>query len=341
VRSDPLFALSLAVVVAVVYLVVLRLVDLNEREPLWALVLALGLGAVAAAIAAAVVDPGFRVLDTFGEAFTAEAGKLVALVLAVGALEGISRLRGWSELNGPVDGLVYGAAVGLGWAVGETFHRELLVEGASAIDATASTFTLVWTAALGGLSHGLFGAIIGAGFGVALSARHAVTRLLAPLVAFGAALLAHLGYELLATGDSLSGSFGRTLASALLPLALVAALMVFGLLRERRAIADELADEAAGGVVSAEDLERLRSPGARRAFALSRLAKGDLDGWLSARALHNRQVQLALTERRARAEQDAGRRAGLDAEAGHLRRSILELKARLDGGATPGRGAAV
>ena len=331
VASDPLFAISLAIVVAVVYLVVLRAIDLNEREPLWALVLALGLGAIAAAIAAAVVDPGFRVLDTFGEALTAETGKLVALVLALGALEGISRLRGWSELNGPVDGLVYGAAVGLGWAVGEAFHRELLAGAALAGADDASSLTLLWTTALDGLSEGLFGAIIGAGFGAALAARSGVSRALLPLVAFGAALLVHMGYELLATGDSLSGSFTRTLVAALIPLALVVFLAVSGLVRERRAISGELADEAAAGVVTEEDLARLRSPGARRAYSGARLMKGDLDGWLAARALHNRQVQLALTERRARGESDAGRRAALDAEAAHLRASILDLKARLEG----------
>lgn len=327
--SDPLFAISLAIVVAVVYLVVLRTIDLNEREPLWALGLALGLGAVAAAVAAAVVDPSFRVLDTFGEALTAETGKLVALVLAVAALEGISRLRGWSELNGPVDGLVYGAAVGLGWAAGEAFHRELLAGAALAGADDTSSLTLLWTTALDGLAEGLFGAIIGAGFGAALAARGAVRALVA-LVAYGAALLAHMGFQLLASGDSLSGSFARTLVAALIPLALVLALAVSGLVRERRAIAGELADEAAGGVVTEEDLARLRSRGARRAYAGARLMKGDLDGWLAARALHNRQVQLALTERRARGESDAGRRAGLDAEAAHLRTSILALKARLD-----------
>jgi protease PrsW len=328
VPTDPLFALSVAVLVAAVYVVVLRMVDLNEREPLWALLLALGLGALSAAIAAAVVDPAFRVLDTFGEALTSEAGKLVALVLAIAALEGVSRLRGWSELNGTVDGVIYGAAVGLGWAVGEAFHREMLA-GATAVAGDPSGLTLLWTTVVDGLSEGLFGAIVGAGFGVALGARRAAARLLLPLLGFAVAVAVHFGHAELATGDSLAGASGRSLAALLLPLALVVLLTGFGLVRERRAIADELADEAADGVVSGDDLERLRSPRARRAYAGARLRTGDFEGWLNARALHNRQVQLALTERRLRGESDPGRRAGIDAEATQLRASILQIKARL------------
>lgn len=338
--NDPLFALSLALVVAAVYLVVLRVIDLNEREPLWALGMALGLGAVAAAIAGAVVDPGFRELENVGEAVTAEGSKLVALALAVAALEGVSRLRGWSELNGPVDGLVYGAAVGLGYAVGEAFNRELLSGTDVGLSAGVSTLTLLWTTLLGGLSEGLFGAIIGAGFGLALAARAQVLRVVLPLVGALAAMAAHLGYAEFAQGNSLSGSFGRSLIATLFPLALVVLLMVYGLARERGAIAGELADEVDSGTVTEDELQRLRSPGARRAEYRSRIREGDFEGWLALRSLHNRQVQLALTERRSRKQKDPARRAELDAEAEHLRASIQEMKAGLHGASPVGEGAA-
>ena len=102
--------------------------------------------------------------------------------------------------------------------------------------------------------------------------------------------------------------------------------MVQGLARERRAITDELADEAAGGAVTEEEFARLRSPGARRAAYVGLLARLDFEGFLALRALQNRQVQLALTERQARRQTDPGRRAELEAEVSAIRAAILAAK---------------
>lgn len=44
------YALSLAVVVAAIYLAVVRFMDVNEKEPLWSVGLLFVLGAISAAI---------------------------------------------------------------------------------------------------------------------------------------------------------------------------------------------------------------------------------------------------------------------------------------------------
>ena len=331
--SDPLFAISVAVLVAAIYLVVLRLIDPNEKEPLWALTLVLSIGVLSSAIVVATVDADFRSLSLLGSSFTAELTKFAAIALGVAALEGVSRLRGWSEFNGVVDGVVYGAAAGLGYAVGLILVRELSF-GGSVFDVVdnVSGWDTLWTNTVFGLREGIFGAIIGAGFGAALGARTPAARIGLPIAGLAVAFGLHVAYFEFSDGNSISGNSWRPLVALLLPIALIAAAMVVALGRERTAIVEELADEADSGTVTADELALLRSPGRRRAEYLRRIGHGDFDGWLDLRSIHNRQVQLALTERRARHETDSRRRQELEAEIARLRYSILDTKQGL---ATP------
>ncbi len=58
------YALSLAVIISAVYLAVVRFMDLNEKEPLWAMGLVFSLGAVAVAVLPPVVSPVVMELNT-------------------------------------------------------------------------------------------------------------------------------------------------------------------------------------------------------------------------------------------------------------------------------------
>jgi RsiW-degrading membrane proteinase PrsW (M82 family) len=323
------FALSLAIVVALVYLLVLRLIDLNEQEGLWALAAALLLGAAAGALLPLVVSSETLTLSTFRGALADEIAKFIALSVAFVLFEGISRLRGWSEVNGLMDGIIYGAAVGLGFSVGEAFYRELLFSGLSDI-LGVDPFDVLWTTLLFGLREGLFGAFIGAGFGLALQARTLLARLGYALAGLAVAVGLHAVYVLLA--GPVSGTEGkvRTWLFLLLPLLFVAALIVFALGREKSAIAAELGPEVTEGVATDRDLDLLAHPAARRAAYFRLLRRGDFDGWAALRALHNRLVQLALVKRRAAAQTDPELRAAANEEAQNLRASALALRQQFD-----------
>jgi len=105
-----------------------------------------------------------------------------------------------------MDGVVYGTAVGFGYATGEAFVRELSFGGM--FDAVgAGPFALLWTTALSGISDGLFGAIIGAGFGAAVGARSTAQRIGYPVAGLVGAIIVHALYTLLAQGNAL-GSGG-------------------------------------------------------------------------------------------------------------------------------------
>jgi hypothetical protein len=175
---------------------------------------------------------------------------------------------------------------------------------------------------LAGLAQGLFGAIMGAGFGAAARLASPPQRAAAVAGGLVAAVLAHAAYLLLAWGDSLGGEAGRLRAwlALLLPLAFVAAMSVLALRRENAMVRRELAEEV-GGVVTEEDLELVTRVGTRRGRYLRQLLGGDFDGWLDRRTRHNRLVQLALAKERARTAPPR-LRSQVEAEAARLRAAL-------------------
>jgi RsiW-degrading membrane proteinase PrsW (M82 family) len=320
------FVLSLAI--AVVYLAIVRFVDVNEREPLWSAALVFLSGAVSAALVALLVRSPLLHLTVLPGAVAEEVGKFAALLVAFGALTVAARLRGWSEINGAMDGIVYGVAAGLGYATGETLLRELrTADAASMVALGAPRLASFGSIALEGLKHGLFTAVSGAGLAAA-SLTGGGARVGLAVAGLGTAVAVNAAYRVLAYGSSLEGMPGavRLWVALLLPLALVAVVAGRAFGRERRAIVEELSGEIPTGAVTSAELDLLRTPGRRKTLYLRELLIGRLSRWAALNALHNRQVQLALTLRRARGESDDERRADLLAEAERLRASALESR---------------
>jgi protease PrsW len=311
------------ILVAIVYLILIRFMDLNEKESFGAILTVFGVGAVLGAVVSLV--GGAAALDPLLTALFFEGGKFVALFGGLALLSMNSRRRGWSEVGSLMDGVVYGATAGLGFATGYRLLSELTSGSeASLAIAGVSTFGIV---ALFGLSEGLFGAIQGVGFGLA-TVGSAGRKAAAIVVAAVAAFLLHWVYLIFGYGNALGGSQGylRGLIALLIPAALVLAVIITALLGEKRAIRSQLADEAAKGVVTADEMKLLDSFLARRALYWRTFLKGDFSGWRAVRALHNRQVQLAIAEQRGAKETVAERKTQIEAEVGRLRTAVLEAK---------------
>ena len=329
--TDPAHTLALTIVVAIIYLAILRFVDMNEKEPLWALALLFFLGMVAGGVITLIVDSIVLELTVLSASIAEESGRFAAVAIGVAALWAIGRLRGWSEISGLMDGIVYGAAAGLGFATGQVFIQRLLFSPTFATGFEGTPLTVLWSTALVGLADGLFGAIIGIGFGAAVQVRSAVKRIAYPLAGLVGAVMAHAGYLVLARGNALGGSAGlvRAWVALLLPLLCVIAVAVYALSQEKRTIRKELADEAQTGAVTSEDLAILQNLSARRWLYFKALAKWDYELWSGLKALHNRQVQLALAKRRASRETNQEHRPPMQVEVERLRAAVLDTKRAL------------
>jgi hypothetical protein len=327
--ASAAFPLSLAIVVALIYLGLLRLVDLNEKEPLWGLGLALTIGVLAALVLSLLVDDTVLELTLFESALAKELAILVAMAVSFGLFESIGRLRGWPEVNGLLDGLVYGAAVGLGFATGEALLRELALNGLPLLREPGE-FSTLWKTLLSGLAYGVFGALVGSGFGAAVESSSVLRRVTYLLAGFGAAVFAHVGYVQLATGGAL-GSQGeiRAIVALVLPLVLVLALIVAARAYEAGVLREQLQQEIGVGLASAGELVALRNPARRRQIYLEKLVRGNFDGWIAVRTLHHRLVQLALVKARAAREPDAERKARIDNEIQNLHAGVAAARERV------------
>jgi protease PrsW len=314
---------ALTLGVGVLYLLLVRFLDLNEKEPLWAVAMLFLLGAGAAVVLPLLVSSQVLALTVLPAAAATEGARFVAIAGGMGVLTLIGQRRGWSEIDGVMDGLVYGACGGLGFATGHILMRDISFGASVGIE--ASLLPTLGRAALGGLADGVFGALIGAGLAAALHSKQPAARAVLPIGGFAAAVACHAAHLELSQGNSLSGTQGmiRAWVGLLLPVVLVIAMGVIALGAEKRAIREQLGSEAEGGVVTADDFALLTNLLRRQAVYLKALVTAQIGALMRMRAMHNRQVQLALAKKRASSDAEAA------AEVDKLRAAVLDLKRTL------------
>lgn len=319
----------IALVVAWIYLTLVRFVDLNEREPVWSLALVFLLGAAAAGGTHLLVSPVTLRLTLLPGALVEETAKALSLAAGVAIFAAVERMRGWSELSDIVDGLVYGITVGLGYSVGEVFLNQLRLSGQFLPQALSSPWQAVAHAAAFGLAHGVFAGVTGLGFGLALSARGRPGRIAYPLLGLVGATLLNSLFRVLAHGNALAGQSAlvRAWLAVLLPLAMLAAIAGYGLTAERQAICRQLTPELENGTLTSAELALLDSFWKRQGRYLALLLRGRVNACLHLAALHNRQVQLALAKRQAEGEPSPHRQERLARRIGRLRQAVLEARA--------------
>ena len=282
------------------YALIIRWCDRFEPEPWWLLICAFVWGALFAtlgggtssAIVEAIVkaatgvgdhDPG---LDAFGSTVLAPVfeegfkGLGVALIAMVSAM-------GLKELDGPLDGVIYGGIVGLGFTLTEDI---LYVAGQFASEGIGGFAALLFLrTVLLGLSHCTFTAMTGLGFGIAVEARSWFVKIAAPIGGYICAMALHAMHNGLPT---FFGNGGLVLMILISWLVDVLFFVLLGLLvmRDRAIIVRELTNEM-GGLLHPHELRLVTTYvtlGMRNWGVLFSM------GWTAFRA--RRHKQLALVE---------------------------------------------
>jgi len=329
----PAFAstITTTVLVVVVYFWVVRLIDMNEKEPLWAMALLFALGSGAAVVLPWLAPADVLALSVVPAAALKELARFLAIGAGIYAITVYGRIRGWQEFNGTMDGIVYGACAGLGFAVATELRAELIFGAVPLPGASVGLLAGFVRIALFGMADGVLGALIGAGIGASTDARSPVARALFPVAAVAAAVAAHVGFVTLAHGDALGGTAGlvRSYAAMALPVIALAIVIIVALRAERAAIRRQLPAEADTGVVTPDDLALLLDGVARTKAYWQELVRGRLTRWANLRELHNRQVQLALIKDKAARLALPSSPPDLDRDVERLRHNVLECKRRL------------
>jgi protease PrsW len=306
---------------AIIYLLFIRAIDLYEREPLRYVVPVFVWGFTVAVIASLFFNTIFtltlsavttvRVANfltaVVGAPIIEECSKGLALLLVFLVAYLRSRRRGGViEFAGVMDGIVYGSAVGFGFAIAED-----ILYG---VQFGAETFVV--RRIFGGFAHASFTSLTGIGIGLIPWVRQRALAPVPPLLGLLAAILLHASFNFIAT------VFGPLAYGVLfLALLLYLVIIVVWLAVERRAMREELRDEV-GKTITSEEYAMLPSYFRRTGHYLGLILRGRLGTWSRERKIHGAAVDLALAKRLAR----RARRLSQEDRVLALRRKILDLR---------------
>jgi protease PrsW len=324
--SVPL--VGIGIVQAVVYLLFIRFVDLYERESLryvipvfiWGFAVATTVSLVFNTIASITISTiaGNEAASFLTAVFVAppveETSKGLALLIAFLVAYAVARRRGLVEFAGVMDGIVYGSAVGFGFAIAEDILYGLQY----------GTETFVVRRIFGGFAHAAFTSLTGIGIGLIPWVSSRFLKVLFPLLGLFAAILLHAAFNFTAT------VFGPVAYIALFFVILIyIVIIVFWLWMERRVIRDELREEVEAGTITPEEYSILPRYFRRTGYYLGLIFRGRFGIWARARKVHGAAVDLALAKSLARRADTAVRRERVLA----LRNKVGSLR----GGAAAGK----
>ena len=266
-----LVAIMGALIPTAFYVLFVWWLDRYEKEPFWLLAMAFLWGAVPAAVLSVAFEFLFDI-PIYAIGGEGLAANLVSVSISAPLIEesckGIALiglvLLFRREFDNVLDGIVYGAVIGFGFAMTEDivayFIPILSEEGLGTGLVNIFIRTIVF-----GFNHGFWTGVTGAAVGYARLSRDWGRRLLMPVSGWAAAISLHgihnAGATLveqtlcLSLGLSLVVDWGGVL------LLLVVAMLV--LRKESRWIQQELAEEVRRGALSPREFELLRSAGQR------------------------------------------------------------------------------
>lgn len=297
VTASNIIVLSLmaAAIPAALYSLVIYWFDRYEKEPMWLLTATFFWGAVPSIILALLASLIFSApLQLIGGPLASDAFMAVVIAPPVEeAAKGIALLAIFllhrHEIDSLLDGIIYGAMVGMGFAMVENVFYFLAVfqeEGAGAWGTTVFLRAIIF-----GLNHSLFTSATGLGFAVARFSSNRFVRIAAPLVGWSVAVALHALHNL--------GASSGGLLCLLLPFTdwggvlLILVIIIWALLQERRWIQQYLREEVALGTLSPEQYATACSSRLRLAHRLNLLLRRGPAAYLAATRFYRHCSELA------------------------------------------------
>lgn len=259
VTASNVIVLSIiaAVIPAALYSLVIYWFDHYEKEPMWLLTATFFWGAVPSVILALIVSLAFSAplqiiggplaSNTFMAVMIAPPVEETAKAIALVAIFVLLR----HEVDSLLDGIIYGAMVGMGFAMVENVFYFLAIFQEEGAEAWGSTVFL--RAIIFGLNHSLFTSATGLGMAVARFSTNRIVRYVAPIVGWSTAVMLH-------SLHNLSASSGGVLC-LILPFTdwggvlLILIIIIWALLQERRWIREYLKEEIGYGTLTPEQYE--------------------------------------------------------------------------------------
>ena len=285
-----------------IYLMLVLWIDRYESEPAWMLATAFFWGALVAVffaflintasdVAVQIMTNSARAGHTFGAVISApiveESAKALILFIFFFAKK--------DEFDGVIDGIVYAAMVGLGFAMTENiqYYGKAVMEGGGTL-----TFVFILRGFLAPFSHPMFTSMTGIGLGLARQSRNMILKWVAP--PFG--LLAAISMHSIWNGSGVlfgGGAFLLTYILIMIPAFFIMLVVIaLALRREGQIVREQLAGEFQGGLFTQDEYRRLGSVLGRMGMSFDALTRGGFGHWQDARRLSQTASELAFHRNR-------------------------------------------
>lgn len=293
--SILLISIAAAIIPTLVYLLLIYLVDRYEKEPLWLLSGAFLWGAVPSIVVAFIVNTtlstpfyllvGGPSADALTASFIAPPAEETVKGLAVLGIFFLWR----NEFDSVLDGIIYGAIVGMGFAMVENvyyFVDQLQTGGLQAWGTNVFFRGVVF-----GLNHALFTSMTGLGVAIARMSTQRRVKIVAPLVGWMAAIFLHFVHNFsVSMGDwlcfvALIFDWGGVL--------LTLAIIIWAAIQERQWLRDYLADEVEAGTLTADQYAIACSGRKRLRANLNRLFSQGIGAFRASVSFFHRCSELA------------------------------------------------
>ena len=275
--------------------------DRFESEPTRYLVVAFLWGALVAAVVAAVFNTGaIAVLEVASDPDAAVTATAVVVAPVVEeAAKGVLVLLVWwvmrHEFDGVTDGMVYAGVTAAGFAFTENI--QYLAQAYTDGGGEALTATFVARCLLSPFAHPMFTVLTGIGVGIAATSRTWPPRVVAPVVGYLLAVLAHALWNLAAV----TGGSGLLVVYLLVEVPVFLAFVgfvVWARRREGRLIGRFLRPYADAGWLAPEEVAMLSSMPRRREARVWARANAGARGLAAMRAFQDTASELAMLRRR-------------------------------------------
>lgn len=281
------------------YLVLILWIDRYESEPFWMLATAFFWGALVAVFFAFLINTaGLVVVATATNSM--RAGRTFGAVISAPIVEETAKavilllFFFWKkdEFDGVVDGIVYAAMAGLGFAMTENiqYYGRAVMEGGGG----GLTFVFILRGALAPFSHPMFTSLTGIGLGLARQTRNTAIKWIAPPLGLMAAISMHSIWN--GSGVLFGGAaFILTYILIMIPaFFIMLVVIVLALRREGQIVREYLTAEHQGGLLSQQEYNQLCSVGGRMGASLNAFSRGGLGHWQTARQLNQMASELAF-----------------------------------------------
>lgn len=333
VETGPL-ALLIGLISATIpvplYLMLVLWIDRYESEPLWMLATAFFWGALVAVFIALLFNTASSVMIAVmtesmekGHAFGAFVSAPIVEETAKALILFILFFKK-DEFDGVVDGIVYAAMAGLGFAMTENiqyYGRAVMESGSGGL-----TTVFILRGTLSPFAHPLFTSMTGIGLGLARQSHNTFIKLVMPVIGLSTAIAMHAIWNGSVVFFGGVGFLFTYLLIMVPAFVIMLAVIFLALRREGLVVREFLHPDWQGGALTKEEYDRLCTIRGRMGASFNAFSRGGVGNWRASRQAN--QIASELAFHRSRVARGISRENAHEREAAY-RTALQDLLTRL------------